>query len=112
MRLLSRAEEMVLLTIWKLKDEAYCVPIREHLIALTKKNWSFGSVFNPLERLERKGLLRSSLTGPTKMRGGRSKRVYRLTMDGKKALAELYQIQSTIWDDISVLESEPEKLET
>lgn len=112
MRLLSRAEEMVLLIIWKLKDEAYCVPIREHLIALTKKNWSFGSVFNPLERLEKKGLLRSSLTGPTKVRGGRSKRVYRLTMDGKKALSELYQIQLTLWDDASILDADLEEAET
>ncbi|MFA9454934.1 MAG: PadR family transcriptional regulator [Candidatus Aminicenantaceae bacterium] len=97
MKLLSRSEEMVLLAVWKLQDKAYCVPIRNELIQTTGKNWSFGSTYDPLERLERKKLLESSLTEPTRERGGRSKRVYRLTKDGKKALMELKRIQEILW---------------
>jgi DNA-binding PadR family transcriptional regulator len=103
MRLLSRSEEMVLLTIWKLQEEAYCIPIREHLNTITQKHWSFGSIYDPLERLERKGLLDSYLTEPTKERGGRSKRIYRLTSQGQKALLEIRKIQEAMWAETKAL---------
>lgn len=97
MKLLSRSEEMVLLAVWFLQEDAYCVPIRDHLIKVTRKKWSFGSVYDPLDRLERKKLLESSLSEPTKERGGRSKRIYRLTKRGVKALLEIRGIQETMW---------------
>jgi len=105
-RLLSRSEELVLLAVWKLQEEAYCVPIREHLIKMTQKSWSFGSVYDPLERLERKKLLRSHLTEPTRERGGRSKRIYQLTREGHKALEELRRIQEAMWAGVPDLEPE------
>ena len=46
---------MVLVTVWKLKEKAYSVPIREYLRKITGKRWSFGSIYNPLNRLEQKG---------------------------------------------------------
>jgi PadR family transcriptional regulator, regulatory protein PadR len=110
MRLMTRSEEMVLLAVWKLKDTAYGVAIRDHLIAVTGKDWSFGSIFDPLDRLEKKGLLRSALTEPVKSRGGKCKRVYRITNIGRQALAELYRIQKTMWDDPALLDAEPEKV--
>lgn len=109
MRLLSRSEEFVLLAVWKLRDEAYCVSIRHHLNALTGKDWSFGSIFDPLDRLEKKGLLRSKLTEPAKFRGGRSKRVYRITPDGRRALAEMRALQKAAWAGASDLDTEPEE---
>jgi len=108
MKLLSRSEEMVLLAVWKLQGEAYCVPIRRDLNAATGKTWSFGSIYDPLERLERKGLLDSSLTEPIKERGGRSKRIYRLTRDGRRALLEIRRIQETMWASAPALETEKE----
>ena len=57
MRLLSRSEELVLLAVWKLEKNAYCVPIRKTLMEATGKKWSFGSIYDPLERLEKKKLL-------------------------------------------------------
>lgn len=109
MRLLSRSEELVLLAVWKLQGAAYCVPIRGELMAVTGKNWSFGSIYDPLERLERKGLLASSLTEPVRERGGRSKRIYRLTGQGKKALLEMRGIQEALRESAPVLEPESEK---
>jgi len=109
MKLLSRSEEMVLLTVWKLQGDAYCVPIRSELMDVTGKRWSFGSIYDPLERLERKGLLVSSLTDPISTRGGRSKRVYHLTHRGKQALLEMRQIQQVMWGAIPALEMEGKK---
>jgi DNA-binding PadR family transcriptional regulator len=109
MKLLSRSEEMVLLAVWFLKEEAYCVPIREHLIKITRKKWSFGSVYDPLDRLERKKLLESYLSEPTNERGGRSKRIYRLTKLGEKALLEIRNIQETMWAGIPDIHPETDK---
>lgn len=109
MKLLSRSEEMVLLTVWKLQEEAYCVPIRRELMDVTGKKWSFGSIYDPLERLERKGLLTSFLTDPISTRGGRSKRIYGLTRRGKRALLEIRQIQQIMWDAVPALEPEGEQ---
>jgi len=100
MRLLSRSEELVLLAAWRLQDNAYCVPIREQLSTVTKKKWSFGAIYDPLDRLEKSGLLVSYLSEPTRERGGRSKRIYKLTEDGKKSLADIKQVADTMWAGI------------
>jgi PadR family transcriptional regulator PadR len=109
MRFLSRPEELVLLAVWKLKENAYCIPIRAFLNKITHKTWSFGSVYDPLNRLEKKGLLESCLSGPTRERGGRSKRMYRLTPDGRRELAEIRALQKAVWN--AVPDFSPEKEE-
>lgn len=109
MRLLSRSEELVLLAVWNLQDDASCLPIQRKLREVTGKAWSLGSIFDPLDRLERKRLLDSRLTEPTKERGGRSKRVYRLTALGKRSLRDLRSIQEALWTEAAGLGAEPEK---
>jgi len=94
---LSRAEEIVLLAVWRLKGEAYCVPIRKQVAEVTGKEWSFGALYVPLSRLEKKGLLRSALAGTTNKRGGRSKRYYQITPAGKKSLLEIRELQEALW---------------
>ena len=103
MKLLSRPEEIFLLAIWKLEDNAYAVTIRDKVKELTGKTWSFGAVFITLERLTNKKYLRSKLSSPTKKRGGRSKRLYSLTTQGKEALIEIRKLQESIWADIPEL---------
>ncbi len=108
MRLLSRSEELVLLVVWNLQDNASCLPIQRRLKEATGKAWSLGSIYDPLDRLERKKLLVSHLTEPTKERGGRSRRVYKLTSLGKSALHELRSIQEDLWSEALELETEVE----
>jgi len=97
MRFLSRPEELILMTIWKLGDDAYCVPIREKVSKISGKDWSFGAVYVPLARLEKKGLIKSRLSSPTKTRGGRGKRYYTMTDSGLKSLAEIRALHEFIW---------------
>jgi PadR family transcriptional regulator PadR len=103
MKLLSRPEEIFLLAIWKLQGNAYAVTIRDQVKKLTGKTWSFGAVFITLERLTNKKYLESQLSTPTKKRGGRSKRLYSLTKEGKKTLIEIRRLQESIWADIPEL---------
>lgn len=101
MRLLTRAEEMILLAVWRLQDEAYSLPIRKQLIELTGEKWSLGAVYMPLERLVKKKMLTSELSDSTPERGGRHKRIYSLTDEGKTALVKIKEIETTMWADIS-----------
>jgi len=98
---------MVLLVVWNLQDEASCLPIQRKLKEATGHEWSLGSIYDPLDRLERKKLLASHLTEPTRERGGRSRRIYRLTTLGKRALRELRIIQEVLWSEALKLEPEP-----
>lgn len=107
MKLLSRPEELILLAVWRLKDEAYCNPIQRQLLEVTGKKWSFGAVYDPLDRLEKKGLLTSILGEPTAERGGKGKRIYRLTPEGMEALVNIREISDAMWSGIS-----PSRLKT
>lgn len=103
MRLLTRAEEFVLLAVWRLQDDAYTLPLREQLIRLTGQDWSLGSVYSPLERLTRRRLLTSFLTDATPERGGRPRRVYRLTPAGRQALIDIRSVQQAMWAGVNVV---------
>jgi len=100
MKFLSRPEELVLLAVWRLKEIAYCLPIKKQLLKLTKQDWSFGAIYDPLDRLEKKGLLDSYLSEPTAKRGGKRKRIYKLTPSGIRALIEIKTISDEGWDGI------------
>ena len=100
MKLLTRSEEMVLIAVWRLQGNAYCVPIRSHLMEVTNQNWSLGSIYDALDRLEKKGYITSFLSEPQKSRGGRSKRIYKHTKDGLKAMINMRAVQERIWHGI------------
>ena len=100
MELLSRTEELILLAIHELGDEAYGISIREHLEEHVGKKFSVGAVYVPLERLTSRGFLKSSETEPVAERGGRRKRIYRITAKGVAALKETKALQDKFWKRI------------
>ncbi len=103
MKLLSRAEEFVLLSVWQLQDNAYSIPIRERIAEISNERWSLGAAFMPLERLEKNGLLSSYFTESTPDSGGRQKRIYSLTDQGKQALIRIKKVGNMMWADIPEL---------
>lgn len=100
MRLLSRNEEIVLIAIWRLRDNAYGVTIRDKVTEMTGQDWSFGQVYVPLDKLTQKGFVHKMLSEPIAQRGGRSKCMYTLSGDGKVALKEIRRVQDSLWDGI------------
>jgi PadR family transcriptional regulator PadR len=102
MKFLTRQEEMVLLAVWKLQGNAYGVTIARKLTEMTGMRWLLNAVYLPLERLEKKKYLISSLSDPTSERGGRSKRLYKLTKEGIKALIEIRKVQESLWESLSI----------
>ncbi|MDH5744101.1 MAG: PadR family transcriptional regulator [Candidatus Aminicenantes bacterium] len=97
MKFLSRQEELLLLSIWKLGKDAYGVTIRRNVGQMTGKYWSIGAVYDVLDRLTRKGLVVTIIGEPVKARGGKSKRYYRITKQGFKALEEVRSLEKRIW---------------
>jgi len=102
-KLLTRSEEFVLLSVWRLQDDAYSLQIRAQISDITGTEWSLGSIYTPLERLEKRRLLTSRLSKETPERGGRKKRIYELTPRGKQALAELRTVGDAMWHGVAHL---------
>ena len=102
MNLLTRTEEIILLTIWRLKDNAYGVTIADRLTRTSGRKWVLGAVYVPLERLEKKGYISSRLGNSTKKRGGRSKRLYKLTRAGLDAMILTRAREQSLWKEISI----------
>jgi PadR family transcriptional regulator PadR len=90
MNRLGAFEHLLLLAILRLGDGTYGVPIRDELEARTGRLVSPGAIYTALDRLERRGLVRSQLGEPTPARGGKRKRCYRLTAKGGAALRDAH----------------------
>ena len=99
MEYLSQREEQILLAIGYLQDEAYLVAIRKHLSKVVGRELSIGAVHIPLRRIEKQGLIAASYGESTAVRGGRRKKIYRLTTSGLEALEESKRVSDRLWAD-------------
>lgn len=97
---LGEFEELVLLTVATLTEEAYCVAICDELSSHTGRVIKLGVVHAVLNRLEEKGLVKSELGEATKTRGGKRKRFYKITVPGKTALVRAKDMRDELWDKI------------
>jgi len=104
MKGLTRFEEQILLSVWRLKAEAYGITIYRHIRDLTGKDLAIGGIYFPLERLVKKGFLLAQKGEPTPVRGGQSKRYYRLTELGAEELIRSRKIQDAFWKGLPPLE--------
>lgn len=100
MKRLSKQEEEILLTVWRLGEKAYAIPVRNYLTEITGQNISIGGIYIPLDRLVRKGFLETYQSDPIPERGGMSRRYYRLTSKGWEVLVEARRIQDALWEGL------------
>jgi PadR family transcriptional regulator PadR len=90
-------EELVLLMVAALHDEAYGVAILEGLEAKMEKKYNISAIHVVLKRLEEKGFVRSRFGGITEDRGGRRKKFYIITALGKRVLDNQYSLRESIY---------------
>ena len=93
---------MVLLAILRLENNAYGMTIRQDIETRTDRSVTIGAVYAALERLSAKGYLKSAKSGPEPIRGGRSKRTYRMTSAGEKALAHSRSMMARMAEDLAL----------
>lgn len=98
---LSRREEQILLAICELKDDAYLVAIKKLLSDLLSVNWTVGTIHKPLVRLERNGLIQGTMGEATAVRGGRRKKLYKITPKGLTILTEQKRLNEAMWANFS-----------
>ena len=103
MKLLTRHEEHVLLTILKLGDNSYLVTIKEYLEGHIEKDLSFGTLYVLLQRLEKIGYIRHSVGEATSKRGGKAIKYYSITKTGLRVLEKSRQLQESMWGGFSRL---------
>ena len=97
---LTKHEELILLAILKLRENAYIVTLRRHIKEITGKSINYGSLCNTLSALIRKGYIKSKESDPLPQQGGRRKVLYSLTAEGKRALKQAYDIQQRAWEGL------------
>lgn len=97
---LGEFEEVVLLTIALLCDDAYSVAVVEELGRRLERPMSLGAVHRTMQRLEEKVLVHSQFGEATAERGGRRKRLYRVTATGEQALREVRRLRNELWAGI------------
>ena len=91
-------EELVLMAVAILGEEAYGLGVRDFLAGQTGRKSALGAIHATLYRLQDKGLLDSGMEGAKEERGGRRKRVFEGTSAGKAAVQEARQARERIWD--------------
>jgi PadR family transcriptional regulator PadR len=100
--LLGEFEQIVLLAILRIGDDAYGVPIRSEIQKRTKREISIGALYSTLDRLENKGFVTSSFSEPRAERGGRARRYFRVEGSGIKALERTREALITMWDGVDL----------
>ena len=95
---LGEFEELVLLTIGVLYDEAYGVAIKKEMEKQVNRTVSIGAIHAAVNRLEEKGFLESRFGDPTRERGGKRKKFYRVTTEGQEALQEAWNMRQKLWE--------------
>ena len=101
---LGEFELVVMLTLIRLGEGAYGVPISREIELRTGRNAAFGTVYATLERLQRKGLVSSQLGDATPERGGRAKRYFQVTSEGLRTVRESKQILIGLWRGLGQLD--------
>ena len=99
---LGEFEQLVLLAVMRVDDEAYGVTVRRELEHGSGRPATIGAVYSTLDRLERKGMLTSHRTEPENRPGGRSRRQFAITDAGREALAESRAVMERMWRGVEL----------
>lgn len=97
---IGELEEIIMLTIGILDEEAYGLAIKLDIEERLGRKVSMGAMHTGLYRLEKKGYLTSKLGEATSVRGGKPKRYYKVTMEGQETLKETRDDRSKLWSSI------------
>ena len=97
---LGEFEELTLLAVLSLEDAAYGVAVQDVIERQTGREVTLGAAYAALERMERKGMLRSSLGPSTAERGGKRRRLFSVTPEGLRVLTEARKAREALWNAV------------
>jgi PadR family transcriptional regulator PadR len=102
---LGEFEQMILLAILRLKQDAYGTTIRQLLAQDINRDVTIGALYTTLDRLEKKGLVISAMGEATNERGGRAKKYFSVSADGQRALKRSKEALTNLWQGIALAEA-------
>lgn len=102
---LGEMEHLAMLAVLRLGDNNYAAPIVEELARRTGRRTTVASVYVVLRRLEKKGLVRSQLTDPG-ADGGRDRRSFEVTAEGRARLAKAQEAYQALWNGLELAPEE------
>jgi PadR family transcriptional regulator, regulatory protein PadR len=97
---LGEFEELVLITVASLQDEAYGVSIMNEIANQTGRSANISAIHEALRRLDAKGFVKSKMGGATAQRGGRRKRLFTLTASGRKVVDETIELRVQLYNRV------------
>lgn len=100
---IGELEELVLLTVGSLQEEAYAVAILDEIIEKTGRSMDVTAIHSVLRRLEKKGLVKSEMRGATQERGGRRKRYFTMTPAGRAVLDDNMAVRMELYQKLPKL---------
>jgi len=101
MGVLTRNEETILIALCRLGGEAHGPALHDKMTALTGRALVYGTLYNSLEYLIRKGFVSSRKGQPSPERGGKRKSIYTVTSEGREALLQTRKLQDRLWKGMS-----------
>jgi PadR family transcriptional regulator, regulatory protein PadR len=101
---LGEFEHIVVLALLRLSDRAYGVTVRQEIASRISREVSIGAIYATLDRLERKGYVKSALGDPTPERGGRSKRYFHVTAKGVAAVNRTHRALYSMSEGLNLIE--------
>jgi len=105
MVLLAVKEEIILSALVILDGSSSGAPLRKKVVELSKKEIVYGTLYNLLEVLIRKGYVTTQKSEPVSVQGGRSKTIYSITAEGKKALDQTLKLHERLRSTLADLKS-------
>jgi len=97
---LGALEELVLMIVAILDEEAYGVRVMDEILTQVNRKVNISAVHTVLDRLEKKGFVSSYMGGASAERGGRRKRIFKVTTEGSRAIEYVHQTRNQLFDQI------------
>ena len=99
---LGEFEQLVILALLRLGEDAYGMNVRRELEHTAGRHVTFGTVYGTLDRLEAKGYISSWHADPEPVRGGRARRYFAVSPEGELALARARDMIAKMWDGVQL----------
>ena len=101
MKELTKLEELVMIAIWRLNDDAYGVKIKNKVKEIGGKEYFYNTLYTTFDQLTRKGYISKHFGEPSTVRGGKRKVYFRISKEGRGALENAFMRQNRLWAGIN-----------
>lgn len=100
MKELTKLEELVMMAIWRLEDNAYGVEIKKKVKEIGGREYFYNTLYTTFDQLTRKCFITKHFGEPSAVRGGKSKVYFHITEKGRSALENAFMRHNRIWAGI------------